>query len=71
MKYRVHCTFSEGNCKSYNWDRSAANGEEEEEVMKEIMYKMTILSETKPEKPDNQRVETLFFSLLSVSVRNL
>lgn len=32
--------------------------------MNEIVYKMTILSETKSEKPDNQRVETPFFSLL-------
>lgn len=32
--------------------------------MNEIMYKMTVLSETKSEKPDNQRVETPFFFLL-------
>lgn len=37
--------------------------------MKEVMYKMTILSETKPEKPGNQRVETLFlFFVCSMSL---
>lgn len=39
--------------------------------MKDVIYKMTIPSETKPEKFGNQRVETPFFCLLSVPVRNL
>ena len=33
-----------------------------EKVMKEVMYKMAVHSETKPEKPGNQRVETPFFN---------